>query len=62
MTNDKAGENCKDQSCEFSEWKHQTKTKLCKFQTNCTRTNCPFRHTEKRKAFLGQGNSNCVVK
>ena len=55
------GENCKDQSCTFSEWKHKT-TELCKFQTNCTRINCTFMHTVKRKAFLGRGSSDCVLK
>ena len=56
------GENCQDQTCTFSEWKHKSKVTLCKFQTQCTRINCPYKHIAKRKAFLGQGNSNCDPK
>ena len=55
------GENCTDQSCTFSEWKHKSSF-LCKFQTNCTRINCNYKHKETRKAFLGQGSINCIIK
>ena len=56
------GENCTDQSCGFSEWKHKTSTVLCKFQQNCNRLNCPFKHTIARKAFLGGSISSLKEK
>ena len=55
-----AGEQCDDQSCKFSEQNHKkTKAKvLCKFQSNCNRLNCTFKHIVARKAFLGVGSKN----
>ena len=47
------GENCTDQTCNYSEWKHNTARVLCKFQENCNRLKCPFKHLMPRKAFLG---------
>ena len=52
------GEDCNDQACSYSEWKHKTSKVLCKFQQNCNRINCPFKHTMPRKAFLGVNTSN----
>ena len=49
----KRGEECTDQSCKFSEDKHINRTE-CKFQGNCNRFNCSFKHNEERKAFLGE--------
>ena len=56
------GENCQDQACSFSEWNHKTSKVLCKFQQNCNRINCPFKHIEQRKAFLGVSISNSKEK
>ena len=48
------GEKCKNQSCNFSEQKH-TSISICKFQANCNRLNCQFKHNVPRKAFLEEG-------
>ena len=48
------GDMCLNQSCEFSEANHlKSKSILCKFQENCNRINCTYKHTTERKAFLG---------
>ena len=49
------GQMCNDQTCKFSEQRHEKGNVLCTFQTNCNRLNCPFIHTVERKAFLGEG-------
>ena len=49
------GEDCNNQSCNFSEQSHLKTKLLCIFQANCNRLNCPFKHTVPRKAFLGEG-------
>ena len=47
------GDKCDDQECNFSEQRHEQKQKvLCKFQSNCTRLHCPYKHNSTRKAFL----------
>ena len=44
------GENCQDQSCEKQ---HRKVLMLsCKFQENCNKVDCQFRHLVPRKAFL----------
>jgi general transcription factor IIIA len=51
------GEKCTDQSCNFSEQSHHAQVRVvCKFQSNCNRLNCPFKHTMARKAFLEVGS------
>ena len=52
------GEECEDQSCNFSERSHKIRRPLCSFQSNCSRLNCPYKHTVSRKAFLELGSSN----
>ena len=54
------GEKCVDQSCKFSEQRH-TLTILCKFQANCNRLNCQYKHNVPRKAFLEGGSSNLSI-
>ena len=54
------GEKCKDQTCKFSEQRHSI-TILCKFQANCNRLNCQYKHNLPRKAFLGGGSSNLSI-
>ena len=54
------GERCADQSCKFSEQRH-TVTILCKFQANCKRLNCPYKHNVPRKAFLEQGSIKYLI-
>ena len=46
-----AGIQCQDQSCEQSHW--DPSKIVCKFQANCTRLPCLFKHTIERKSFLG---------
>jgi hypothetical protein len=46
------GARCNDQSCRFSEQSHMMDKMLCKFQANCNRLNCSFKHSAARKAFL----------
>ena len=56
------GQSCADQACKFSAWSHRdTKQILCKFQENCYRKNCIFKHTEK-KSFLGEGARKGQIK
>ena len=49
------GQKCNDQTCKFSEQRHLPSKVSCKFQTSCNRLNCPFTHSNVRKAFLGEG-------
>jgi hypothetical protein len=49
------GSKCDDQSCRFSEQSHMIDKMLCKFQSNCNRLNCSFKHIATRKAFLEVG-------
>ena len=59
----RAGNNCVNQSCEFSEANHlKSKIILCKFQENCHRFNCTYKHMSERKAFLGVNLQNKNVK
>ena len=51
------GSDCRDQSCKFSDKEHKDNRILCKFQTNCNRLNCIYKHVVARKAFLGPGLS-----
>ena len=51
------GESCDDQSCNFSEQKHSQVQVLCKFQSNCNRLHCLYKHNSARKAFLGASSS-----
>ena len=52
------GEQCLDQSCQFSEAKHMKPNSSCRFQENCNRLSCVFKHNVERKAFLGEGSLN----
>ena len=54
------GEKCNDQSCKFSEQKHKS-TFLCKFQANCNRLNCQYKHNMPRKAFLEESSIKHLV-
>ena len=51
------GEKCNDQSCKFSEQKHTQVKIACRFQSNCNRLYCPYKHDIARKAFLEVGSS-----
>ena len=55
-----SGEKCNDQSCNFSEQKHSL-IKPCKFQANCTRLNCPFKHNVARKSFLEESSEKNTI-
>ena len=47
-------QNCSDQSCQFSESEHgEAMQILCRFQGNCNRQYCLYKHTVNRRAFLG---------
>ena len=46
------GSSCRDQSCRFSDKEHKENKILCKFQRNCNRLNCTYKHIIDRKAFL----------
>ena len=47
------GENCRNQSCEYTEEKHiQMKHVMCRFQSKCNRAECAFKHVVERAAFL----------
>lgn len=53
------GDQCNDQSCQFSEAKHKKMNHIdCRFQENCYLVNCSFKHNVERKAFLGEGFLN----
>ena len=53
------GDSCSNQSCTYSEKNHiNVENVLCKFQANCNRLSCMFKHNMERKAFLGVGRSN----
>ena len=55
------GEDCSDQSCLFNEQQHKSVIKncgiKCKFQANCYRFGCPYKHDVSRSAFLGESIS-----
>ena len=45
------GNDCSDQSCEFSEQNHRISNPiLCRFQERCNRAGCQFMHNSTRKA------------
>ena len=51
-----AGKQCSDQSCQFSEQNHRDINEIsCRFQENCNRANCLFKHEVQRKSFLERG-------
>ena len=48
------GQKCTDQSCKFSDTNHKDiEDILCKFQANCNRIKCLYKHCIERKSFLG---------
>ena len=51
------GLECKNQGCKYNDKEHRRRQDLCKFQVNCNRLNCNFRHLVSRKAFLEEGFS-----
>ena len=51
------GSECRDQSCKFSDKEHNDDRILCRFQANCNRMNCSYKHVVSRKTFLGKGVS-----
>ena len=51
------GLECKNQACEYNDKEHRRNKDLCKFQINCNRLNCEYRHLVSRKAFLDEGFS-----
>ena len=53
------GLGCSDQSCTFSEQNHKNIIKpLCRYQANCNRLGCLFKHNVSRRAFLGGSQGN----
>merc|ERR1712013_203644 len=51
------GENCQDQSCEYSEVNHlNVKNVMCRFQSKCNKSECMFKHIMERASFL----TNCT--
>ena len=53
------GEHCVDQACSYSDANHmKSNAILCRFQVNCNRLSCSYKHVVERKAFLGGGLSN----
>ena len=56
------GSQCRDQSCRFSDKEHKDIKILCKFQKNCNRLNCTFKHIVERRAFLELGSTKESVK
>ena len=51
------GSECRDQSCIYNDKEHKLSKELCKFQINCNRLNCNYRHLVTRRAFLETGVS-----
>ena len=56
------GSQCRDQSCRFSDKEHKDVIILCKFQKNCNRLNCAFKHIVDRRAFLESGSAKESLK
>ena len=57
------GENCRDQSCDFSERDHRrARDILCKFQSKCNKPACRYRHIVEKASFLGNCTQNFVRK
>ena len=48
------GVECKNQACKYNDKEHRGSKGLCKFQVNCNRLNCNYKHLGSRKAFLEQ--------
>ena len=47
------GENCENQSCEYSEVNHMNvKNVMCRYQAKCNKTECMFKHIIERASFL----------
>ena len=54
-----AGDKCENQSCEYNEMNHmKMKNIMCRFQSNCNRSECVFKHVIERASFL----ENCTQK
>ena len=53
---------CRDQSCRFTDKEHKENKILCKFQRNCNRFNCTYRHIEARRTFLESGTTKESLK
>ena len=51
------GPECRDQSCEYNDKEHRMDKELCRFQVNCNRLNCTYKHLVARRAFLEPGAS-----
>ena len=49
------GVECRDQSCKYNDKEHKKSKDLCRFQVNCNRLNCIYKHTKPRHAFLEEG-------
>ena len=56
------GSSCRDQSCRFTDKEHIENKTLCKFQRNCNRLNCAYKHNVNRKAFLESGSTKENIK
>ena len=57
------GDECSNQSCPVSDSNHKNMKKiLCRFQENCNKLRCSFKHNVERKAFLGVGSLNSKEK
>ena len=53
------GENCQNQSCEFSLREHTHRSNiLCRFQSKCSNPACRFRHVVEKASFLGDCTQN----
>ena len=57
------GENCADQSCEYSEVNHlNVKNVMCRFQERCNKPECMFKHMVERASFLAACTQNSKKK
>ena len=57
------GENCEDQSCEYSEINHlNVKNVMCRYQEKCNKTECMFKHNMERVSFVETCTTNCKEK
>ena len=53
------GENCEDQSCEYSEVNHlSVKNVMCRYQSKCKKTECMFKHAIEKASFLAACTQN----
>ena len=53
------GQNCSNQSCEYSESNHKDRNGiLCRFQADCIRKFCSFKHSVERRAFLEESRQS----